>query len=85
MKDLIFYLADDDLVLGYRDTEWTGFGPFLEDFHQLHKMGLPMRVCSMRLYEIIGNPDNFVYKRKPEEFRNAYILELKDDDYTFTL
>ncbi len=85
MNSLIFYLADDDLVLGYRDTEWTGFGPFLEEDLALASIAQDEIAHASLFYEIIGNPDDFVYRRDPKEFKNAYILELKDDDYTFTL
>ena len=29
--DLFLELADDELVLGWRDSEWTGIAPFLEE------------------------------------------------------
>ena len=28
--DLLLELADDELVLGWRNSEWTGIAPFLE-------------------------------------------------------
>jgi ring-1,2-phenylacetyl-CoA epoxidase subunit PaaC len=30
IKDLLYKLADDQLILGHRNSEWTGFGPILE-------------------------------------------------------
>ncbi len=29
--DFLLTLADDELVLGWRDSEWTGIAPFLEE------------------------------------------------------
>ena len=29
--ELLLELADDELVLGWRDSEWTGIAPFLEE------------------------------------------------------
>ena len=30
LVDLLYRLADDDLVIGHRHTEWTGLAPILE-------------------------------------------------------
>jgi ring-1,2-phenylacetyl-CoA epoxidase subunit PaaC len=29
--ELLLAIADDELVLGWRDSEWTGIAPFLEE------------------------------------------------------
>ncbi len=31
LKDLLFRMADDLLILGHRNSEWTGLGPLLEE------------------------------------------------------
>ncbi|HCN36729.1 MAG TPA: phenylacetate-CoA oxygenase subunit PaaI, partial [Bacteroidetes bacterium] len=31
VKDLLFKMADDELILGHRNSEWTGLGPILEE------------------------------------------------------
>ena len=31
LKDLLYKIADDQLILGHRNSEWTGFGPLLEE------------------------------------------------------
>src|SRR5256885_1087110 len=30
-SDLLLTIADDELVLGWRNSEWTGIAPFLEE------------------------------------------------------
>ncbi len=30
-KELLYKMADDQLILGHRNSEWTGFGPLLEE------------------------------------------------------
>ncbi|MCS7244524.1 MAG: 1,2-phenylacetyl-CoA epoxidase subunit PaaC [candidate division WOR-3 bacterium] len=85
MENLIFYFADDDLILGYRDCEWTGVGPFLEEDLALSSIAQDEISHASMFYEIIGNPDDFVYKREPKLFKNAYITELENYDYVFTL
>src|ERR671919_264966 len=29
--DMLLEIADDELILGWRDSEWTGIAPFLEE------------------------------------------------------
>ena len=29
--DLLYRLADDELIIGHRDSEWTGLAPILEE------------------------------------------------------
>jgi ring-1,2-phenylacetyl-CoA epoxidase subunit PaaC len=31
VKDLLFRMADDELILAHRHSEWTGLGPLLEE------------------------------------------------------
>ena len=31
LKELLFRLADDEVVVGHRNAEWTGHGPILEE------------------------------------------------------
>ena len=31
IKNLILRIADDELILAHRHSEWTGFGPILEE------------------------------------------------------
>jgi ring-1,2-phenylacetyl-CoA epoxidase subunit PaaC len=31
LKELLYKMADDQLIIGHRNSEWTGFGPLLEE------------------------------------------------------
>ena len=31
IKELLYKIADDQLIIGHRNSEWTGFGPLLEE------------------------------------------------------
>ncbi|MCL6507153.1 MAG: phenylacetate-CoA oxygenase subunit PaaI, partial [Bryobacteraceae bacterium] len=31
LRHVLLSLADDELVLGHRDSEWTAFAPFIEE------------------------------------------------------
>ena len=31
LKELLYKMADDQLIIGHRNSEWTGLGPILEE------------------------------------------------------
>ena len=31
LKELLYKMADDLLIIGHRNSEWTGLGPILEE------------------------------------------------------
>ena len=82
MSDYILHLADNALVLGHRNSEWTGHGPILEQDIALSNIALDLIGQSRNLYqyaaELIGNEtteDSLAYLRKPEEYKNNLIVE----------
>ena len=82
MSDYILHLADNALVLGHRNSEWTGHGPILEQDIALSNIALDLIGQSRNLYqyaaEIIGNEtteDSLAYLRGPEEYKNNLIVE----------
>ena len=38
VKDLIFRMGDDQLIIGHRHSEWTGLGPIMEEDIALSSM-----------------------------------------------
>ena len=42
MTDYILHLADDALILGHRNSEWTGHGPILEQDIALSNISLDL-------------------------------------------
>ena len=82
MTDYILHLADNALVLGHRNSEWTGHGPILEQDIALSNIALDLIGQSRNLYqyaaELLGNgatEDSLAYLRGPEEFRNSLLVE----------
>src|SRR5678816_1770062 len=82
MSDYILHLADNALVLGHRNSEWTGHGPILEQDIALSNIALDLIGQSRNLYqyaaELIGNEtteDSLAYLRRPEEYKNNLIVE----------
>ena len=58
--ELLYRLADDALILGHRDSEWTGLGPILEEDLAFSSMAQDeighARVYYAMLHEL-GEPD----------------------------
>ncbi len=54
IKDLCYKIADDLLVLGHRNSEWTGMGPLLEEDIAFSSMAQDNIVQSQEFYKILN-------------------------------
>ena len=84
-------LADDELILGHRDSEWTGHAPLLEEdiaFSNIaqDEMGHAL-VWYTILHEQLGRPqpDRLAFWREARQFRNAILVELPKGDWAVTI
>src|SRR5687768_5666056 len=82
MTDYLLNLADNALVLGNRNSEWTGHGPILEQDIALSNIALDLIGQARHFYqyaaEKIGNDtteDSLAYLRGPENYKNNLIVE----------
>lgn len=87
---LLLQLADDELILGHRNSEWTGLGPILEEdiaFSSMAQDEIGHAQVYYRLLENSGEPppDALVFLRTADQFRNAQLVELPRTDYAFSL
>lgn len=91
IKDLLYRMADDDLLIGHRMSEWTGIGPILEEdiaFSSIaqDEIGHAQAYYQM-MHEFMGeaHPDQVAFNRKPAEFRSSQLVEYPIGDYAFSL
>ena len=75
-------LADDELILGWRDSEWTGIAPFLEEdvaFSSIAQteIGHARALYELAARELGGNADTLAFNRRPEEYRSSPLVELR--------
>jgi ring-1,2-phenylacetyl-CoA epoxidase subunit PaaC len=87
---LLLSAADDEFVLGYRNSEWTGIAPMLEDDVAFSSMAQDEIGHARLLYEILGGrlglkADEVAYHRPPAAFRNAHLLERPRTNWAFTI
>jgi ring-1,2-phenylacetyl-CoA epoxidase subunit PaaC len=75
-------LADDELVLGWRDSEWTGIAPFLEEDVAFSSIAQNEIGHARALYELAARDlgttaDELAFDRRPEEYRCSRLVELR--------
>ena len=79
---LLLELADDELILGWRDSEWTGIAPFLEEDVALSSIAQNEIGHARALYELAARDlgttaDELAFDRRPEEYRCARLVQLR--------
>lgn len=79
--DLLLRLADDELILGWRDSEWTGIAPFLEEdvaFSSIAQteIGHARALYQLAASELGTDADALAFDRDPGEYRCAQLVEL---------
>jgi ring-1,2-phenylacetyl-CoA epoxidase subunit PaaC len=80
--DGILAFADDELVLGWRDSEWTGIAPFLEEDVAFSSIAQGEIGHARALYELVAgelgtDADALAFDRSPNEYRCAPLVELR--------
>lgn len=83
-------LADDELVLGHRHSEWTGFAPQIEEDVAFSSIAQDEIGHAAAYYSIIAsingdNPDRLALGRAPGDYRNAILCERDNQDWSYSL
>ena len=87
---LLLTLADDELVIGYWDSEWTGIAPMLEEDVAMSSVSQDEIGHAAALYAMLGDltgrdPDELAYALEPDAFRHAPLLDHPRTDWAFTI
>jgi ring-1,2-phenylacetyl-CoA epoxidase subunit PaaC len=89
--DVLLSIADDELILGWRDSEWTGIAPFLEEDVAFSSIAQNEIGHARALYELAARDlgttaDELAFDRAPDEYRCAPLVELRlTDDWARTI
>jgi ring-1,2-phenylacetyl-CoA epoxidase subunit PaaC len=88
--DLLLSIADDELILGWRNSEWTGIAPFLEEdvaFSSIaqNEIGHARALYELAAAELGTTADALAFDRKPEEYRCAPLVELRRLEWARTI
>ena len=79
---LLLELADDELILGWRNSEWTGIAPFLEEdvaFSSIaqNEIGHARALYDLAARDLGGDADALAFDRPPEEYACAPLVQLR--------
>jgi ring-1,2-phenylacetyl-CoA epoxidase subunit PaaC len=89
-QQLLLEIADDELILGWRDSEWTGIAPLLEEDVAFSSIAQNEIGHARALYELVAREqgttaDELAFDRSPDEYRCAPIVELRLLDWAQTI
>ena len=77
MNERLLGLADDELVIGWRDSEWTGIAPLLEEDVAFSSIAQNEIGHARAVYELLTDEaDALAFDRALNEYRCAPLVEL---------
>jgi ring-1,2-phenylacetyl-CoA epoxidase subunit PaaC len=90
LKELLYKMADDLLILGHRNSEWTGLGPILEEDIAFSSMAQDKLGQASALYALLNelgeqDPDTIAFTRNEKQFHSCQLVELPIGEYDFSL
>jgi ring-1,2-phenylacetyl-CoA epoxidase subunit PaaC len=95
--DFTLHLADNALVLGHRNSEWTGHGPILEQDIALSNIALDLIGQARNLYQYAARliaaggeaaavtEDELAYLRDAWDYKNCLLVEQPNGDWGKTV
>jgi ring-1,2-phenylacetyl-CoA epoxidase subunit PaaC len=83
-------IADDELILGWRDSEWTGIAPTLEEdvaFSSIaqNEIGHARALYELAATDLRSDADALAFDRSPTDYRCAPFVELRLMDWAHTI
>lgn len=77
---LLLAMADDELVIGWFDSEWTGVAPMLEEDVAMSSLAQDELGHARALYNLLadltgGEADGIAFDRGPDAFTHAALLD----------
>ena len=76
--ELLLAIADDELILGWRNSEWTGIAPFLEEDVAFSSIAQNEIGHARALYQLLSDDaDALAFDRAPAEYLSSPLVELR--------
>ena len=92
LAGFLLAMADDEFVIGFSDSEWTGIAPILEEDVAMSSIAQDELGHARALYELLAgllddgrDADALAYDREPEAYRHARLLDHGRGDWAMTI
>lgn len=91
LENFLLRTADDQLIIAHRHSEWTGFGPLLEEDIAFSSIAQDKLGHAQALYTIahehcgLPNADALAFRRGEKDFLCCQFVELPNGEYDFSL
>ena len=90
LAGLLLTMADDEFVVGFWDSEWTGIAPLLEEdvaFSSIAQDEIGhARVWYEMLAQLTGDSaDRLAFHREPNQYRHARLIDQERQGWGFTI
>jgi ring-1,2-phenylacetyl-CoA epoxidase subunit PaaC len=90
LAELLLSVADDEFVIGFWDSEWTGIAPMLEEDVATSSIAQDEIGHARALYELLAeltedDADRIAYARAATDFRHAALLNHARGDWAFSV
>ena len=89
---LLLSMADDEFVIGFSDSEWTGIAPMLEEDVAMSSLALDEIGHARALYELLAevradgrDADSIAFDRQPDEYRHCRLVDGGRGDWAMTI
>ncbi len=90
LAERLLAMADDELILAHRNSEWAGHGPILEEDIAFANIALDELGHAAIWYGLLSDltgddPDRLAFFRGPGDYRNVQLVELPRGDWAFSM
>jgi ring-1,2-phenylacetyl-CoA epoxidase subunit PaaC len=90
LAERLLAMADDELILAHRNSEWAGHAPILEEDIAFANIALDEMGHGVIWYGLRGaltgdDPDRLAFFRNPGAYRNVQMVELPRGDWAFSM
>ena len=90
LAELLLSVADDEFVIGFWDSEWTGIAPMLEEDVATSSVAQDEIGHAKALYELLAgltdaDADAIAFGRDADAFRHAALLNHARGDWAFSI
>jgi ring-1,2-phenylacetyl-CoA epoxidase subunit PaaC len=90
LANLLLATADDEFVIGFSDSEWTGIAPLLEEDVAMSSLAQDELGHAAALYGLLAeltgtDADALAYDREPDAYRHCRLLDHGRGDWAMTI